>query len=468
MKYTIPHTQILDWHADLRQEILPEEIEEAKSAILKALDKYRIRVESSTISVGPSISLLTVKLSAGQSYRSAKSLQYDIAISTGRKGMRLTITDNGLGIEFANSKRSIVPLRSLLESSAFVETKAQLPVAIGYTVSQKVKVIDLAESPHILMAGATMQGKTMAVNNLIASLLLSKSPDNLKFVLIDPKKVELSAFQNLRGDFFAWIPYSGGDKDERSNYIARGIIMADKVLRSLCMEMEKRLKEERKHPSIVTIINEFADLTMSPDKELSKSIYKSIIMLLRNGRHAGIHLVLATQRPSVDVLTGLLKFNIPTRMAFRTSGRIDSRAILDQPGAETLIGEGDMLFQSGIDFERVQGGYISNAEILRLITAINAQTDNASVSPYYLPTPQEASVSFEYDARLKEAAYIVVLLQIASVGHLQKKMNIGNGRARRIVEQMESLGIVGPLMNGSRIRKVLVKTIDELHIVLAR
>lgn len=210
MKYTIPHTQILDWHADLRQEILPEEIEEAKSAILKALDKYRIRVESSTISVGPSISLLTVKLSAGQSYRSAKSLQYDIAISTGRKGMRLTITDNGLGIEFANSKRSIVPLRSLLESSAFVETKAQLPVAIGYTVSQKVKVIDLAESPHILMAGATMQGKTMAVNNLIASLLLSKSPDNLKFVLIDPKKVELSAFQNLRGDFFAWIPYSGG------------------------------------------------------------------------------------------------------------------------------------------------------------------------------------------------------------------------------------------------------------------
>ena len=242
----------------------------------------------------------------------------------------------------------------------------------------------------------------------------------------------------MRGDYFAWVPYSEGEDNERSNYIVKGIITADKVLRSLCLEMEERLKEERRHPYIVTIINEFADLTMSPDKVLSNNIYRSIISILQKGKQAGIHLVLTTQRPSADVITGLLKWNITTRMAFRTSSRRDSSVILDQAGAEKLIGDGDMLFQSGDNIVRIQGGYISNAEIVRLITAINDQADRAPVSPYYLPEGQVESVPNKYDDRLEEAAYIVVLLQIASVSHLQKKMGIGNGRAKRIMEQTRS------------------------------
>lgn len=467
MKYTLPLPQILERHADLIHEVLPEEIKEARCLlILKALANHRIKVESSTMSIGPSVSLLTVKLAEGQSYRSAKFLQDDIAISTGCKGMRFILSEDGLGIEYANRSRSIVPLRSLLESSAYVETNAELPVAIGYSISQRIKVIDLVETPHILMAGATKQGKTIAVNTLVASLLFRKSPDDLKFVFIDPTSVELCAFQELRGDYFAWVPYSEGEDNERSNYIVKGIITADKVLRSLCLEMEERLKEERRHPYIVTIINEFADLTMSPDKVLSNNIYRSIISILQKGKQAGIHLVLTTQRPSADVITGLLKSNITTRMAFRTSSRRDSSVILDQAGAEKLIGNGDMLFQSGYDIERIQGGYISNAEIVRLITAINDQVDRAPVSPYYLPEGQVESVPNKYDDRLEEAAYIVVLLQIASVSHLQKKMGIGNGRAKRIMEQLEGLGIVGPLEKGHLIRNVQVKTIDELRIIL--
>ena len=209
----------------------------------------------------------------------------------------------------------------------------------------------------------------------------------------------------MRGDYFAWVPYSEGEDNERSNYIVKGIITADKVLRSLCLEMEERLKEERRHPYIVTIINEFADLTMSPDKVLSNNIYRSIISILQKGKQAGIHLVLTTQRPSADVITGLLKWNITTRMAFRTSSRRDSSVILDQAGAEKLIGDGDMLFQSGDNIVRIQGGYISNAEIVRLITAINDQADRAPVSPYYLPEGQVESVPNKYDDRLEEAAY---------------------------------------------------------------
>ena len=381
--YKLPTIETLDRHEEMLRRIPPEEIEEARYCILKVLASYKIDVESSSITTGPSVSLLKVRLAPGRSLRRVRDLQEDIAISTGFKGIRFITMEDGLGIEFANPIRSIVPLRYLLDSETFRESKVELPVAIGYAISQQVKVFDLANAPHLLIAGATKQGKTMALHSLIASLLLSKHPEELKFVFIDPKQIEFKAYQNLNRHYLACIPASVSEEDEKNNLIVKDIYRAEKTLESLCLEMEDRLREGRNSPRIVTIIDEFADLTMSPDLKRSKNITNSIIRLLQKGRAAGIHVVLSTQRPSVDVITVLLKSNIPTRMAFRTASRIDSMTILDQPGTEKLIGEGDMLFQQGADTERIQGGFISNEEIIRLTTAIAAQ--EGFNSPYYLP-----------------------------------------------------------------------------------
>lgn len=369
-----------------KQETVSEEIEESRKRILKALAAYRINVESSSLTIGPSVSLLKVRLAPGGNFRKVKTLQDDIALKTGCwRGMRLITLDDSIGIEFANPTRCIVPIRALLESDTYRESKAELPVAIGYTIGQRVKVIDLSAAPHLLLAGATRQGKSMAVHTLMASLLMSKRPEELKLVLIDPKRVELEAYQNLGEQYFAGLPGALGITNDM---IVKDFYHAEKTLEALCMEMDDRLREGRKNPYIVTIIEEFADLTIM-DRKRSKSISSSIIRLLQKGNLAGIHLVLTTQSPSTDVITGPIKSNITTRIAFRTASRTDSMAILDQPGAERLIGRGDMLLQQGADTERIQGGFISDEEIIRLTTFIAGQRgDNC---PYYLPSPDLAA-----------------------------------------------------------------------------
>lgn len=368
--YKFPSIEILDRHEEIRQNIQPEEIEKSRNRILKALAAYRTNVESSSLTIGPSVSLLKVRLAPGENFRKVKTLQDDIALKTGLKGVRFITLDDSIGIEFANPSRCIVPIRALLESDTYRESKAELPVAIGYTIGQRVKVIDLSAAPHILLAGATKQGKSMAVHTLIASLLMSKRPEELKLVLMDPKRCEFSAYQNIGKQYFAGLPDALGIENDM---IVEDFYRAEKTLESLCVELEDRLREGRKFPYIVTIIDEFADLTISMDRKRSKSISASIIRLLQKGKLAGIHLVLTTQRPSVDVITRLIKSNIPASIAFRTASRIDSMTILDQPGAERLIGAGDMLFQQGVETERLQGGFISNEEIIRLTSFIAAQ-----------------------------------------------------------------------------------------------
>ncbi len=496
LNYSYPPISVLDRHDVMVQRVLPAEIEEVRHRILKTLAVHDVRVESSALSIGPGVSLLKVKLEPGQGIRSIISLQDDIAYDCGLEGMRFIPLQDCLGIEFANPVRSIVPLRSLLESSAFQESKAELPVAIGYGTDQTAKVIDLDDAPHILMAGATKQGKSMAVHTLIASLLRRKSPDELRFVLIDPKMVELSAYSNLLYHFLAVIPGSASGQEELENSIAKSPKQAEAVLKSLCVEMDERYtllgnamvnniklynsKWKDRHlppteghhfmPYIVVVVDEYADLTMSAgtsrdSRALARSISSSIIRLAQKGRAAGIHVVLATQRPSVDVITGLIKSNFPARMAFRVSSKCDSKAIIDKDGAERLTGEGDMLFQQGGVTERIQGGFISNDDIIRLTSFIVGQ--RGFTSPYYLPASEDLTASDGTDRHLEDAARLVVSLQIASTGHLARRLGIGYAKAGSLMDRLESLGIVGPLTPSSKIRKVLVKSIEELEFLLS-
>ena len=455
--------------------------------------------------VGPTVTLYKVYPAPGVKISEIKKLQEDIGMYLHAKGVRVVTLTDSVGIEVANDRPSIVPMRAVLNDEAFRSSKAELPIAIGCTIQKTVKVFDLADAPHLLVAGATKQGKSVGLNAIVASLLYSKHPAELKLVFIDPKMVEFSAYERLIKHYLAVVP-ANDEKEVMDNAIVKKADKADKVLKSLVAEMEERYEllskayvqnikqynEKYKNrnllpsdghkflPYIVTIIDEYADLTMSVGsggdaKAIARSITTSIIRLAQKGRAAGIHVVLATQRPSVDVITGLIKANFPTRIAFRVISRIDSSTILDAPGAEKLIGKGDMLYYAGVETERVQCALIDGDEINRLTEFIGDQQgyQKSYNMPYMLPAVEEqveegsgGMVDMKnLDERFEEAAKMVVINQRGSTSDLQRRLGMGYAKAGRVMDQLEAAGVVGP-QEGSKPRQVLISSLDELEKVL--
>ncbi len=508
-KYKTPSLNILGDHLYGRHEVSQDELSRNNNKIRATLASYRIQVRDVTAIVGPTVTLYKVYPAPGVKISAIKQLQEDIGISLNAKGVRITTLSDSVGIEVANDKASIVPLKALLNDSAFRDSKAELPVAIGYTISQQVKVFDLADAPHLLVAGATKQGKSVGLNVIVASLLYAKHPSELKFVFVDPKMVEFSSYASLLHHYLAVLPTSGSEQEERDHAIVKNAKDAAAVLESLCVEMDARyellskglvnniklyntkwkehhLRADEGHhflPYIVTVIDEYADLTMSvgagpESKALARRITTSVIRLAQKGRAAGLHVILATQRPTVDVITGLIKANFPMRIAFRVTSRIDSATILDQPGADKLIGRGDMLLYSGVEMERVQCAFISNDEIVDLTKAVGEQIgfQKSYNTPYYLPEPPAAdggeggdagSVDMkQLDERFEEAARMIVTNQRGSTSDLQRRLGMGYAKAGRVMDQLEAAGIVGP-QNGAKPREVLVKDIAELEEILS-
>ena len=507
-KYVFPSLDLLESYSSGRRDVSTEELTRNNNKIRAALANYKIQVNDVKAIVGPTVTLYKVYPAPGVKIADIKKLQEDIALSLNAKGVRVVTLSDSVGIEVANDYSSIVPLKALLNDDSFRNSKADLPVAIGYTITQKVRVFDLADAPHLLVAGATKQGKSVGLNVIVSSLLFSKHPSELKFVFIDPKMVEFSAYGQLLKHYLAVLPDSVDEEDERNNAIVKKPKDAEKILRSLCTEMddryellskagvnkitlynekykERKLRPDKGHrflPFIVVVVDEYADLTMttgaSPDaRAASRSITNSIIRLAQKGRAAGLHVILATQRPSVDVISGIIKSNFPMRIAFRVASRVDSTTILDAPGAEKLIGRGDMLFSAGIESERIQCGYIDGKEIDAVTEFIGSQTGYGRCynTPYYLPSPEEAAPEggegggmvdmAKVDERFEEAAKMVVLSQRGSTSDLQRKLGMGYAKAGRVMDQLEAAGIVGP-QEGSKPRQVLIPDLNTLQPIL--
>ena len=504
--FTFPPLDLLDDYASGRHEVASEELERNNNKIRATLLSYKIQVERVTACVGPTVTLYKVVPAKGVKISAIKNLEQDIAMSLHAKGVRVVPLSDSVGIEVANDRPSIVPLKSMLNDEAFRTSKAELPVAIGYTITQKVKVFDLADAPHLLVAGATKQGKSVGLNVIVTSLLYAKHPSELKFVFIDPKMVEFNVYSVLLKHYLAVLPDAADEKEERDRAIVKKPEQAEQILRSLCLEMDNRYmlfseamvndvklyndKYRDRHllpteghrymPYIVVVIDEYADLIMTSGmggnaKNTAKSITTSIIRLAQKGRAAGIHVIIATQRPSVDVITGLIKTNFPTRIAFRVSTRVDSSTIIDSPGADKLIGKGDMLYYSGIDTERVQCALISLKEIREVTKFIADQTGyrKSYNTPYYLPPVNDADEQSgggmvdmqNIDSMFEEAAKLVVISQMGSTSALQRKLGLGYARAGKIMDQLEAAGIVGP-QEGSKPRSVLIQDLAGLEPVL--
>ena len=506
-KYKIPSINILGDYTNAMHKVQQDELVRNNTLIRNTLASYKIQVRDVTAIVGPTVTLYKVYPAPGVKISAIKQLQEDIGINLQARGVRIVTLADSVGIEVANDKASIVPLKNLLNDDAFRGSTAELPVAIGYTISQQVKVFDLADAPHLLVAGATKQGKSVGLNVIVASLLYSKHPSELKFVFIDPKMVEFSAYGRLLHHYLAVLPNAVSEQEEKDRAIVKNAKDAAAVLQSLCVEMDARyellskalvnniklynakwkehhLRSDEGHhflPYLVVVIDEYADLTMSvgagpESKALARSITNSVIRLAQKGRAAGLHVILATQRPTVDVITGLIKANFPMRIAFRVTSRIDSATILDQPGAEKLIGRGDMLLYSGVEMERVQCAYIGNDEIVDLTKGIGDQTgyQKSYNTPYYLPEPPSESTDDgsggmvdmkALDDRFEEAARAVVLNQRGSTSDLQRKLGMGYAKAGRVMDQLEAAGIVGP-QNGAKPREVLVQDMAQLDEIL--
>ncbi|MBQ0127520.1 MAG: DNA translocase FtsK 4TM domain-containing protein [Bacteroidales bacterium] len=508
-RYKFPSIDLLEAYSSSRVEVSNEELARNNNKIRATLANYKIQVVDVKAVMGPTVTLYKVYPAPGVQIAQIKRLQEDIAVSLNAKGVRVVTLSDSVGIEVANDRSSIVPLKALLNDDSFRESKYELPVAIGYTIQQKVKVFDLSDAPHLLVAGATKQGKSVGLNVIINSLLYSRHPSELRFVFIDPKMVEFSAYAQLLHHYLAVLPDAADEDEEAENAIVKKPKDAERILRSLCIEMDERYellakaganniknynakyKERKLNPNnghrflpyLVVVVDEYADLTMttgaSPDaRAASRSITNSIIRLAQKGRAAGLHVILATQRPSVDVISGVIKSNFPMRIAFRVASRIDSMTILDAPGAEKLIGRGDMLFSAGIDTERIQCGYISSDEIDSITGFIGDQKGwgKSYNTPYYLPSPADPATEGgestggsldvkSLDDRFAEAARMVVTTQRGSTSDLQRKLGMGYAKAGRVMDQLEAAGIVGP-QEGSKPRQVLIGDLDSLEAIL--
>ena len=506
-RYQFPPLDLLNDYSEGKREVSKEELESNNNRIRTTLLNYKIKVDKVSAVVGPTVTLYKVVPAPGVKISAIENLRKEIGLSLGAKGVRVVTLADSVGIEVANNHPSIVPLKAMLNDDAFRSSKAELPVAIGYTITQKVKTFDLTDAPHLLVAGATKQGKSVGLNVIISSLLYAKHPSELKFVFIDPKMVEFTAYNSLLKHYLAVLPMAASEEDERENAIIKQPKQAEQVLNSLCIEMDERYKllaaagvndiklynskYRERHllpteghkflPYLVVVIDEYADLTMAGGsggdaRKTSKNISDYIVRLAQKGRAAGIHVIIATQRPSVNVITGLIKTNFPTRIAFRVVGRVDSQTILDTTGAENLIGRGDMLYYAGVEMERVQCALVSMAEINKITDFIGAQTGfrQCYSTPYYLPVPESqdgetsgGTIDMQnIDPMFEDAARMVVTSQKGSTSDLQRRLGMGYARAGRVMDQLEAAGIVGP-QEGSKPRQVLVTTFNELDEILA-
>ena len=506
-RYEFPPLDLLNDYADGKHTVSQQELEINNNKIRATLQNYKIEVDRVMAIVGPTVTLYKIYPAPGVRISAIENLHKEIAISLNTKGVRVVTLSDCVGIEVANRNPSIVPLKAMLNADAFRNSKAELPIAIGYTITQEVKTFDLTDAPHLLIAGATKQGKSVGLNVIISSLLYAKHPSELKFVFIDPKMVEFTAYNSLLKHYLAVLPMAASEEDERENAIVKQPKQAEQVLNSLCIEMDERYKllaaagvndiklynekykdrhllpteGHRYLPYLVVVIDEYADLTMAggstPDaRKVAKNISDYIVRLAQKGRAAGLHVIIATQRPSVNVITGLIKTNFPTRIAFRVVSRVDSATILDTNGAENLIGRGDMLYYAGVEMERVQCALVSGSEINKITDFIGSQSGYRQCynTPYYLPVPesQDGETSGgtidmrNIDPMFEEAARMVVSNQKGSTSDLQRRLGMGYARAGRVMDQLEGAGIVGP-QEGSKPRQVLVADYSELDEILS-
>jgi len=486
--YVKPTLDLLSDYPNIKSQVDVKELEEKKNMILDTLKNYNIEIQSIKATIGPTVTLYEIVPAAGVRIAKIKNLEDDIALSLAALGIRIIAPMPGkgtVGIEVPNARPEMVPMKTALMSPKFQSADMDLPIVLGKTITNEVYVTDLAKMPHLLMAGSTGQGKSVGLNALIVSLLYKKHPAELKFVMVDPKKVELSLYKHIENHFLAKLP---GDADA----ILTDTSLVVNTLKSLCLEMDQRyellkhaevrnLKEYNKKflerrlspvdghrflPYIVLIIDELADLMMTAGKDVELPIAR----LAQLARAIGIHLVLATQRPSVNIITGTIKANFPARLAFRVISKIDSRTILDSGGADQLIGKGDMLFSTGNDLIRLQCPFVDTPEVERIAAFIGQQQGYAQ--PMHLPENFEGAEKEketfdpkERDALFEDAARIIVQMQQGSTSLLQRRMNLGYNRAGRLIDQMEACEIVGPNV-GSKARDVLVKDIETLERIL--
>ena len=483
-----PEIKLLNEHdKDGSITINQEELEENKEKIIDTLRNYKIGIEKIKATIGPTVTLYEIIPEAGVRISKIKSLEDDIALSLSALGIRIIAPIPGkgtIGIEVPNKNRKIVSMKSLISSKKYQDAEMELPLALGKTISNETLVVDLTKMPHLLVAGATGQGKSVGINAIITSILYKKHPAEVKFILVDPKKVELTLFNKIERHYLAKLP----DSDESIITDTKKVV---KTLKSLCIEMEKRyellkdgmcrnikeynskFKKRKLNPNdghkflpyLVLVVDEFADIIMTAGKEVENPIGR----LAQLARAVGIHLIIATQRPSVNVITGLIKANFPARIAFKVTAKVDSRTILDSGGADQLIGNGDMLFTQGNDLIRLQCGFIDTDEIEKITDIIGSQRGYSEA--YLLPECEEDSISSlednieDRDPLFKDAAEIVVIAQQGSASLLQRKMKLGYNRAGRIIDQLEAAGIVGPF-EGSKARDVLVKDLVDLKDLL--
>ena len=506
-RFEFPSLDLLKDYADGQHKVSQQELDINNNRIRATLLNYRIEVDRVTAVVGPTVTLYKIVPAPGVRVASIETVHREIAMALGVSGVRVVMLPDSVGIEVPNTTPSIVPLKSMLNSDTFRNSKAELPIAIGYTITQEVKTFDLTDAPHLLVAGATKQGKSVGLNVIISSLLYSKHPSELKFVFIDPKMVEFTSYNSLLKHYLAVLPMAASEEEEKKNAIIKNPKQAEQVLNSLCIEMDERYNllakagvndfklynekykdryllptEGHKYlPYLVVVIDEYADLIMSGGanqdaKKAAKNIEASIIRLAQKGRAAGIHVIIATQRPSVNVITGLIKANFPTRIAFRVLSSTDSRTILDSNGAENLIGKGDMLYYAGVKMERVQCALVSMNEINKVTKFIGDQNGwkQCYGTPYYLPVPESqdgeaggGTIDMQnIDPMFEDAARMVVTSQRGSTSDLQRRLGMGYARAGRVMDQLEAAGIVGP-QEGSKPRQVLVTNIMELDEILS-
>ena len=498
-QYRYPHVGLLIDYHDNSKGVSKEELKSNEAKIISTLNDFRIGISSINATIGPTVTLYEIVPQAGIKISRIKNLENDIALSLSALGIRIIAPMPGrgtIGIEVPNKHRSMVSFKEMLESNKFSNSKMELPIILGKGVSHDAYVVDLTKMPHMLIAGATGQGKSVGLNTMLMSLIFKKHPSQLKLVLIDPKKVELSLYSCLQNHFLARLSNS------KESIITETRKVID-VLSSLCAEMDHRydllkmagirnikeynelilkgdLSEEEGHhylPYIVLVIDEFADLMMTAGKEVEMPIAR----LAQLARAIGIHLILATQRPSVNVITGIIKANFPVRISFRVTSKIDSRTILDASGAEQLIGQGDMLVSINSEIIRLQCPFLSTSEINKVCEFIGEQSGYDS--SFSLPKPEfrgdndsdngyecndcdsyNSYDSSERDPLFEEAARMIVIQQQGSTSYLQRRLKLGYNRAGRLMDQLERVGIVGPF--DGKNRPVLISTEDELQKIL--
>ena len=483
-KFQFPKLNLLKQYDSEKITIDKDELEENKNRIVETLGNYNISISNIKATIGPTVTLYEIIPDAGVRISKIKNLEDDIALSLAALGIRIIAPIPGrgtIGIEVPNKKPTVVSMHSVISAEKFQKSEMELPVAIGKTISNETLVFDLARMPHLLMAGATGQGKSVGLNAVLTSLLYKKHPAEVKFVLVDPKKVELTLYNKIERHYLAKLP----DSEEAIITDNKKVI---NTLNSLCIEMDnryellknascrniveynKKFKDRKLNPNdghqflpyIVLVVDEFADLIMTAGKEVETPIAR----LAQLARAIGIHLIIATQRPSVNVITGVIKANFPARIAFRVTSKIDSRTILDGSGADQLIGRGDMLFTQGNELIRIQCAFVDTPEIELLTDFIGSQKAYATAHqlPEYIGEEGGTNLDIDIEDRdklFREAAEVLVTAQQGSASLLQRKLKLGYNRAGRLIDQLEAAGIVGPF-EGSKARQVLIPDLQSL------